>query len=239
MTATIDETSQRRAARIAGFLYPIVIIAGIFSEFFVRSSLIVPRDAAVTVKHILTSEWLFRISHVSDLIAHTCYFLLALALYVLLKPVNKNLALLFVFIVAISVAILCINMLNHFAALLLLSGAGYLKVFEAEQLHALALFFLNLHTYGYLIAQIFYGGWLLPLGYLVFKSGYFPRILGILLVIASFSYLIDFLTQIFFPDYVAIISPIVVMPAAIAEILFALWLLLKGVNIQQKDNLKQ
>jgi hypothetical protein len=148
--------SPLKYARIAGFLYLIVNVTGVFAQFFVRSKLIVSGDAATTANNIIASEWLFRLGFVSDLIASTCYFLVALTLYVLLKPVNKNLALLCVLLVSISTAIMCLNMVNQFAAILLLSGAEYLTVFERDQLQAVALFFLNMHSHGYVVAGIFF-----------------------------------------------------------------------------------
>ena len=169
MTNSIADLSQRKAARVAGVLYLIVIVAGVFAQFFVRSKLIVPGDATATANNILASQMLFRIGFVSDLITFTCFVLLPLALYVLLKPVNKNLASLMVIFVLASVPISFINMLNHFAPLLLLSGADYLTVFGADQLHALVMFFFDLYTSGVGIATIFHGLWLLPLGYLVYK----------------------------------------------------------------------
>ena len=180
----------------------------------------------------MASQWLFRIGFISDLISATFYLLSAWALYVLFKPVNKNLALLFVLCTVSSVAIQCLNMLNQFAVLLLLSGADYLKVFGAEQLQALAMLFLNLHKYGYLIAQIFFGLWLLPLGFVVFKSGYLPRILGVLLIIGGFGLLIQFFQVFLFPTYEVITYPGLAV-GAIGEFSFCLWLLIKGVKVQK------
>lgn len=226
--------SIQKTARIAGFLYLMVILFGAFAEVGVRFSLIVPEDAAATAIKIMASESLFRISFISDLIMMTCYLLLAFSLYVVFKPVNQNLALLFVLFTLASVAIMSINMLNQFAALLLLSGTSYLKVFSTDQLQALALLFLNFHKYGYFIAQIFFGLWLLPLGYVGFKSGYLPRILGILVMIACFGHLIQFFQIFLFPDYQAITYPGLAV-ATIAEFSLCLWLLIKGVNVQQMD----
>lgn len=223
--------SNEKTARVAGFLYLIVIITGVFAELFVRSSLIVPGNAGATAKNIMASESLFRIGFVSDLVAQVCFFLLALVLYVLLKPVSKNLAMLFVLLVSISVAITSINMLNQLAAVQLLSGADYLKAFSSGQLNALALFFLDLHKNGYLISQIFFGSWLIPLGYLVFKSGYFPRILGILLIVAAFGHLIDLFAQFLFPHYGAMVTSVVAAPIVIGEFSFCFWLLLKGARV--------
>ena len=225
-------TSNKKNARIAGLLYLIVIIFGVFAEFFVRSKVLVPNDAAATANNILNSEWLFRIGFVSDLIMITAYFFLALALYLLLKSVNKNHASLMVLCVLIAVSILCVNMLNHIAPLLLLNGTS---AFESDQLHGMVMFFLDMHKHGYLIAQIFFGLWLFPLGYLVYKSGFFPRILGILLMIGSFSYWTDFIIFFLFPDYVSTVSTIITLPADIAEFSLCMWLLIKGVMDQPTD----
>jgi len=223
--------SIKKTARIAGFLYLIMAITGIFGEY-VRSTLIVYGDAAATASNIMASESLFRIGFISDLTMITCYFLTACVLYMLLKPVNKNIALLFVLFTLGSVSVLFINALNQFATLLLLSGAGYLTIFGADQLNALAMLFLNLHKYGYTIAQIFFGLWLLPLGYLIFKSGYFPRILGILVMIACFGHLLEFFQVFLFPGYEVIAYPGLVA-AMIGEFSFMFWLLIKGAKIPE------
>jgi len=223
--------SNKRTARIAGLIYLILIIAGVFANLFVRSSLIVPGDAAATASNIMANEWLFRLAYMSDLIMITCMVLLPLVLYVLLKSVNKNIALLMVIFALVSVPIMYTNMLNHFAPLLLLSGADYLTVFAADQLNAQAMLFLNLHEAGYNV--IFFGLWLLPLGYLIYKSGYFPRILGVLVVIAGFSTLIDVSTFFLFPSYTEIISSVVMVPGAIGEFGFCGWLLIKGAKIPE------
>jgi hypothetical protein len=133
------------------------------------------------------------------------------------------------------VPMLGINMLNQFAPLLLLSGADYLKVFSAAQLHALVMFFLDLQNYGYTIAAISYGTYLLPLGYLVFKSGYFPRMLGVLLMIACFGQLIPSFQISLFPSYEVITYPGLAV-AIIAEVSFCLWLLIKGANIPKMQS---
>ncbi|MBU4511106.1 DUF4386 domain-containing protein [bacterium] len=223
--------SIKKTARIAGLLYLITAITGIFGEY-VRSTLIVYGDAAATASNIMASESLFRIGFISDLTMITCYFLTACVLYMLLKPVNKNIALLFVLFTLGSVSVLFINALNQFAALLLLSGAGYLTIFGADQLNALAMLFLNLHKYGYTISQIFFGLWLLPLGYLIFKSGYFPRILGILVMIACFGHLLEFFQIFLFPGYEVIAYPGLVA-AMIGEFSLIFWLLIKGAKIPE------
>ena len=228
-----EMNSPKKTARVAGFLYLMVIVFGVFAEFFVRQRLIVPGDAATTANNIMAFESLFRIGFVSDLIQVTFWLLLPLPLYKLLKPVNKNHASVMVIFVLVGVAIQCLNMLNQFAALLLLGGAEYLKVFEANQLHALAMFFLNLHKYGYIIPQIFHGLWLLPLGYLVFKSGSFPRVFGVLLIIACFSFLLDEFGRFLLPNYGETIALVVGLPTIIGEFSFCGWLLIRGVNVEK------
>jgi hypothetical protein len=220
--------SPQKTARITGVLYLIIFCLGIFAELLVRQNLIVPSDAATTVNNIKASESLFRLALVSDLIRHTFLIMLPLILYKLLKIVNKNIALLMVILASIGVTIAFINELNQCAVLLLLSGANYLNAFEADQLLAQVNFFIDLHKYGEFIAQ-FLGVWLLPLGYLVFKSGFLPRILGLLLMVSSFGYLMGAILFFLFMDYAEIFS----LFAFLGELLFALWLLIKGVNVEQ------
>jgi hypothetical protein len=228
---TKEQMNPKKTARIAGLLFLIVFVLGVFGELFVRQSLIVPGDAAATVNNIMASESLFRLSFVSDLIRQTVLVLLPLVLYKLLKPVNKNIAALMVVFALVSVTIGFINKLNLIAPLLLLNNADYLKAFEADQLYAQVMLFLDLHEHGAFI-QMFLSFWLFPLGYLVFKSGFLPRILGILLIIAGFGYLIDSITFFLFPNFGVTIS----LFTFIGEVLFMLWLLIKGVNVEQWEN---
>jgi hypothetical protein len=229
MTKRTGETSPLVYARLAGFLYLVMAAFAIFGIMYVPSTLIVPRDAATTVSNILASESLFRLSIVSALITQLIGIVLVLVLYKLLKPVNTNHALLMVIFLLVSVPIAMLNELNHFAALLLLSGAGYLTAFETNQLHAQVMFFLDLHGHGVAIASIFWGLWLFPMGYLIFKSGYIPKFLGIVLIIACFGYLIDFAIFSLFPNVDATIGQF----TGWGEILFPLWLLIRGVNVER------
>jgi hypothetical protein len=223
-------SSINKTARAAGFLYFIFIVTLIFSSV-VRSKIIVFGDAAATANNIMASEWLFRIGFMSEILSAVFFLLAAWALYVLLKSVNKDLALLFLLLNLGGVAIECINMLNLFTTTLLLSGADYLKVFQVGQLQALAMLFLNLYSNGFMIAQVFYGAWLFPLGYLVFKSGFLPKILGILLMVDCFGILIWFFQFFLFQNYAAISYPSFVV-GFIAELSISLWLLIKGVKDQ-------
>ena len=234
MTNTIDYPSLRRTARFAGILYLVIIASGLFSEMLVRSSLIVPGDAEATANNILTSQSLFRLGFAGDLIMIMSDIGLALAFYLLLKPVNQGLSLLAAFFRLAQASILGINLLNHFTPLLLLSGENYLTVFGTNQLHALVMLFLKMHAHGYLISGVFFAFSCLVLGYLFFKSGYLPDILGALLVFAAFGYLTDSFTNFLLPDYAAITEWLVVASAVIAELTLCVWLLLKGVRVPVK-----
>lgn len=235
MTNAINTVSLRQTARVAGVLYLIIIIAGIFAEFFVRQSLIVPGDAAATAGNIVAAEGLFRLGIAGDLIMILSDVALALAFYVLLKPVSQALSLLAAFFRLGQAAILGINLLNLFFVLQLLSGADYLTVLGADQLEALVLLFLNGHSIGYSLGLVLFGLSLLVLGYLVFKAGYFPRVLGILLMVAAAGYLIDSFASFLLPTYEAyesIFALVVFLPAFIGELAMCLWLLVKGVKDQ-------
>jgi uncharacterized protein DUF4386 len=221
--------TNKKTAKIAGIFYLLVIAFGIFAQV-VRQSFIVTVDATVTANNILNSELLFRFSFISDLFMITSYFLLGVTFYVLFKSVNNNISLVLLVFVLISSAIAGINMLNHFAVLQLLSGADYLAAFEAEQLFAQVMFHLDMHEAGAFIAQIFgWGPWLFPLGYLGYKSGYFPRILSILLMLACFGLLIEGFVYFLIPDYKVITYPGLAI-ATIAEFWCCGWLLIKGVK---------
>ena len=232
MTTKENINSLKKTARMAGFLYLAHFVTFFLADNGVHSTAVGPLDVATTANNIMASERLFRIGFMSYLLTAVVFLLSAWALYVLLKPVNKDLALLFVLLNLGGVAIWCISLLSEFAALLLLSGADYLKVFQADQLQALSMLFLYLYKNGFMIAQIFYGAWLFPLGYLVFKSGFLPRILGILLMIGWFGYMLEFFTFFLFPDFNAAISPVFQI-TGIGEFLFPLWLLIKGVDVEE------
>lgn len=225
--------SPKKTARVAAIVFVLIFILGMSTELFIRPGMIVPGDGGVTVKNIAASESLFRLSMVSDLIRQGLLMLLPLILYKLLKPVNKPVASLMVIFALACVPISLLNELNHFAVLLLSSGAGYSAVFKAEQLNALVTFFLELRNYGTYIPQ-FFSFWVLLLGYLVFKSGFLPRILGILLMLGGLCYTV--LAVLFFlsPTIDATIFGVFTF---IAESLFYLWLLIKGVNVEKWEKL--
>jgi hypothetical protein len=224
------ETSPLIYARVAGFLYLIIIVFGIFSEVFIRSDLIVSGDATTTTTNILASEWLFRLGFVADSIMLLSDVAIAVLFYVLLKPVSKTLALTAAAFRLTQAAILGLNLLNYYTAILLLSDTGYATAFEADQLNALVMLFLDMHRHGYDLGLLFFGLSSLILGYLVVKSDYFPGILGYGLIAAAVIYLTGSLTLFLFPDYVSLITPMYIVPL-IAELSFCLWLLVKGVRV--------
>ena len=176
--------SNKKVSRVAGILNLVIAVCAPFSIIFVPSKLIVAGNASLTASNIIASEMLFRAASVISIIVHIIQILFVFLLYKLLKKINKTNALLMIIFSLIGVSIALFNELNQFAVLLLLNGSDYLKVFNINQLQSLAMFFLNLHSQGLLISQIFWGIWLFPLGYLILKSGEIPKFIGILLIIA-------------------------------------------------------
>ncbi len=233
-TPRIRPLSTRTLARLTGLLYLLIFVTAGFSEGVVRASLIVPGDATTTAANIVAAESLFRLGIVSDLIAFSADAVVAVLLYVLLRPVSRTLA-----IVAASLrlvahpAIASLNVLNEYVALQLLTGAAYQSAFDPEQLHALALLFLTAHRYGYLIAGVFFGLHLLVLGYLLYRSELFPAVLGGLIVIAALGYLIESFVFFLVPAYEPIASTIVVVTAVVGEVVLALYLVVKGVRVDR------
>jgi uncharacterized protein DUF4386 len=217
-------------ARVAGWLYLFVIVAGIFSELFVRDKLVVSGDAAATANNIMGSELLFRFSIALELVWLACACAILVILYVLLKPVSNTLALLSAFFNLISIAVEAIASLCLFGFLLLSGGASYLKAFDANQLHVLAYLSLRLYDYGFGISLVFFGCCLFLYGYLIFRSGYFPKSIGVLLIVASLSYLTNSFTLFLAPTLANAIFPVLVL-AFIGEASFVIWLIVKGVDV--------
>lgn len=219
--------SINRTARRAGALYLALMPFGFFGIVYVPSVLLVSGDAAITSRNIMASEWLFRSGTVSLLISQVIFIFLVLELYRLLKPVNKDRAVLMVVLALLAVPIAFLNEVNHLAVLRLLANADN-GAFTASQLQAQAMLFLDMRENGIQVTLVFWGLWLLPLGFLVFRSGFLPRLLGVLLVIAGASYVIDTGTRILSPGL-----PTISQFTFVGEILFTLWLLIKGVNVER------
>ncbi len=233
MTGRAVETSPQVYARIGGVLYLILILAGMFGVIFVRDKLIVSGDATATANNIIASPLLWRIGIAADLIMHVCDVPLMLVFYVLLRPVNRNLALLAVLFNLVQTAVLVANKLNLLAALFLLGSADYLKAFDPHQLHALSYLSLKLHDYGFGVGLIFFGCECLVVGYLIFRSGYLPRTIGVLMQIAGLCYLTNSFVLLLAPALAKMLYPAVLVPAFIGELSLCLWLLVKGVNVSK------
>ncbi|MCC6456151.1 MAG: DUF4386 domain-containing protein [Caldilineaceae bacterium] len=221
--------SINKTARMAGFLYLALAALSAFGLIYVPSTILVPGDAAATATNIVTSESLFRLGFVSSLLAFTVNIFVAVFLYKLFAPVHKTMAALMVILILVGVAIAMLNELNQFAALLLLSGADYLTVFTAEQLQELASLFLDIYAHGFAVAHIFFGLWLFPMGYLVIKSGFLPKMIGFLLLVAGVGYVVDFILFFLFPGITVTVSEF----TFVGEVLLLLWLLIRGVNVEQ------
>jgi hypothetical protein len=225
-------SSIKKTARITGILYLIIAIASGFAFFVAYEGLVVPGDATATANNIMASEGLFRVGFLGDSVTFLSEIVLVVTLYVLFRPVSKTLSLIAASFRLAMTVMQGTNLLNKVTVLLLLGGDGYSTVFEPGQLHALASLFLTAYEYGALIWGTFFGLHLLVLGYLLFKSGYFPRVLGVLFVFASVGYLIDSYGNLLLPQYSQIYTWIVLATIP-AELAFAVWLLIKGVDVEQ------
>lgn len=224
-------TSNKKTARIAGAVYLALILLGIFSLAYVPSQLIVSDDAAKTVANIVASEQLFRFGIVSGIACYIVFLFLPLVLYKLLKQVDATMATSMVVLAVVSVPISLLNIQAKLDVLSLLSGASYLIPIDTEQLQAQVMLALSSYNNGIRIVQVFWGLWLFPFGYLVFKSQFLPKILGIFLMAGCFGYLINFFGYSLVPNYREIgISTWIGLPATIGEFGACLWLLIMGAK---------
>jgi hypothetical protein len=214
-------------ARTAGLLALATLILGTFAGS-VHARLVVPGDAAASAANIIANEALFRLGIAGGLAMYTVNIFYVLALYLLFRPLDRNLALVMALLSLIGVPIAMLNQVNQAAALLLLGGADYLGAFSADQLHALVMLFLKLHGQGNVIAVIFWGLWLFPLGLLVYRSGCFPGILGVLLMIGCFGWLLVVGQRLLWPDIEVLAYSR--YAAHVAELSWMLWLLIRGVD---------
>ena len=222
-------SSTKNPGRFAGLLYVLMSIAGFFAMGYVPSKLIVHGNAAATAGNIAASETLFRLGIAGELIGQAGFIFVALALYDLLKGVNRRHASLMVTLIVVSIPIAFLNELNSIAALVLVRGADFLSIFEKPQRDALAMLFINLHHHGFAVAEIFWGLWLFPLALLVYRSRFLPRFLGVWLAIAGFAYVILSLTGILLPQYQDKVFTYS-QPATLGELVFMLWLVTKGAR---------
>lgn len=219
-------------ARFAAFLYLLIAVIAGFTYFYVPSQLIVPGDAAATASNIQASGSLFRLGIGAELVIFLSEIVLSVLLYFIFKPVSKTLSLIAAVSRLAMTAVHALNLLNHLIALLLLSGAAYLTVFEPAQLNTFAMLFLDAHGIGYTIGIVFFALSTGTLGYLIYKSGFLPKALGGLFLVASLGYFIDSFSLLLNPSWKD--TPVLIaMTIAIAEIAFPLWLLIKGVNTEK------
>jgi len=228
--------SNQKIARISGLLYLVVVLTGIFSLAYVPKVLFDWNNAALTFKNIISSELLFRLSIMSSVICYTAFLFLPVFLYKLLRQVDAFYAKLMVLLALVSVPISFANLQNKLAVLSLLNLQDSQKQYSITELQSKVMFYLNQYDNGILVSMLFWGLWLLPFGYLVYKSGFLPKFLGILLMFGCFGYLINFTGNIVIKNYSAIgISKFVSLPASLGEIGICLWLLTVGIKSKQKN----
>ncbi|HEY3195882.1 MAG TPA: DUF4386 domain-containing protein [Candidatus Dormibacteraeota bacterium] len=224
-------TSPKRLARIAGLLYVLVGIFGGFAEGYVEPKMYVAGNAAATAGNVVANSGLVRLGVVADLLDGTVFVFLALTLYILLKHVHKSVALAMLVLVALATAITCLVAVFEFEGLRVATDASYAAALGTGGSNAIVMLLLDAQHYGLLIAQIFFGLWLVPLGYLAYKSsGLFPKWLGVMLIVGGVCYLVDLLAAFLVPDFGQKIHTFIVIPSAIAEISMVLYLLVVGVK---------
>ena len=207
----------------------IIIVGGLFAEAFVRQRLVVYRDPAATASNILAHELLYRLGFAARIIVVLCNLPLASIFYDLFKRVNKSLAMLVVFFILVATAIESVSLLGHFAPLILLKGGSHLSTFNPDQLQALAYIPLRLQSVGYDLSLAFFGFYCLLTGYLIFRSTFLPRILGLLMAIAGLCYLTNSFVHFLAPQYS--LFPYILVPCLVAEASLCLWLIVRGVNL--------
>jgi len=225
------ESSPQFYARIAGVLYLIIIALGIFGEMFVRSNLIVAGNATATATNIMASETLWRLGSTGQLVMLLCAIPLAVIMYVFLRPVDKSVAILALLFNCVAIAVEALNNLQLFTVLQSLSGAEYLTAFEPQQLHALATLAIKTHGLGYSISLLFFGFNCLAWGYLIYKSGFFPRVIGVMLIVCWLCYTVNSFAWFLAPKFGAVLFPAIVLPCFVAELSLCLWLLFKGLDV--------
>jgi hypothetical protein len=225
--------SDNKLAKAAGFLYLVSIIGGGFAEAFVRGGLTVSGNAAATAHNILASEQMYRLGFVADLVCIICSIFLSLIFYILFKPVNRNLSLLALIFSTVATAVMTVNLLNQQAPLLLLHNSSYLKAFTIDQLQTQSLFYLNLQSQGYNISLSLFAFYFPIIGYLVYKSGFLPRVLGIVYTFAGLGYLANSLAWFLAPNLAHYLFPYVLLPAFVGEVSMSLWLIFKGIKVSE------
>jgi Domain of unknown function (DUF4386) len=227
------ERSPQCYARIAGVLYLVIILLGLFGELLVRGTLVVSGDALATANNISASILLWRAGIVGDLMMQVLDVPVLVIFYLLLRRVSESLALFATLINLVQTAVLVMNKLTLLVPLFLLQDAGYLKTFSVEQLHTLSYLAISMHGYGFAIGLLFFGFACVATSHLIYRSGFLPKTLGVLMWLAGLSYLLNSFALLLVPTFAAAIFPGVLVPAFIGELSVALWLMVKGVNMEQ------
>jgi hypothetical protein len=227
------ETSPQVYARTGGVLYLIIIVLGIFGEAVVRGRIVVSGDAVATAANITSMESLWRFGIAAEFLSLVCTIALAMIYFVLLRPVSKDLNLLATFLRLVSIVIEAVAALGLVVALFPLGNAAYLKAFTPEQLYILASLAIKSHSYGFSVSLLFLGCTFLIHGYLIFKSGYLPSVLGILIQVAGVGYLTNSFALILYPAVANQVFLAIIIPVFVGELSLCLWLLVKGVNVQK------
>lgn len=221
-------TPNKKTARIAGLFFLLMVVFGLFAEIFFRQKIFVIDDIAATAHNILSNEFLYRVGISSDILMSLCYLFTALVLYKLLAPVNKNLAAtMVVFAAAGSIMLLC-NIQSELAPLTILKGNEYMGSFNTSQLQSLAMHSYQSYLHGYVFGQVFFALWVLPLGILIHRSRFIPKVFGVLFVLEAILALLAVFVHILFSNEA--IEIILLIPGTVAEITFMFWLLIRGIN---------
>lgn len=231
----LDAKRARFLARIGGVLYLVIITIGAMGEALVRGSIVVPGNAAATAANLRSMEWLWRLGVAGEVVLLVCATALAVIFYILFRPVSRHLALAAVLFNLVCIAIEGVAAISLAATLSSVSGATYLNAFAPEQLNAMAMLSIRAHTAGFGIALVFFGVECVILGYLIYRSDYMPRAIGVLMQIAGVCYVINSFALLLSPPLSSRLFPAILIPSLIAELSLALWLLVKGVNAEKWD----
>lgn len=219
---------NKRTARLAGFFFLLMVVFGLFAEIFVRQELFNPNDAAVTAGNVLANLFLFRFGIASDIVMSLCYLFTALALFKLLAPVNKKMAMLMVLFAAAGCVMLLVSLQNEFAVLTILSGNTASSGFSTSQLQNMAMLSYQTYQHGYVFGQVFFALWVLPLGLLIHRAGFVPKAFGILFILEAFLGILAVFVHFLVPN--ESIETVMLLPGTVAELSFVVWLLIWGVK---------
>jgi len=226
----MNSSSLKKTARLAGLVYLVWIIVGVFGMFYVPSQINLRGDAAAAAQNILSHEFLFRTSIIIDLISHTIWVFMVLIFYRMFKQVSERQAQLLVALVIVQIPVVFIMEAFNITALMIFKGA-ILKTFALAQSQDLGMLFLKINDYGVLALEMFWGLWLFPLAILVYRSRFLPRFLGVWLAITGIFYLVLSFTSILLPQYKGmVLNSVFALPAELGEVALALWLLIRGAK---------